>query len=359
MTLPYGQPGMVIARGKATARELVRALQRDLRRLGYLRAGLDGVFGGETERAVRALQYDLIFNDGHGEDGDAPVALKESNQGRIGSVDGVVNDRLAACIEDLLEDRRVPQLPRSNDPQGENRRALETLRGLEKLQVPAPFLLAILSQESGLLHFRVPAPGDADDFIVLGLDRNDRAHPDRITSRGYGVGQFTLFHHPARPEEVEAVMLDPARNVEQAVQKLKEKFEHFVVGNSPGTRADDRLAEIGPGPLRLCRYSAADPRFLKDCRRCSAEAPRLSIGPATPLFRGSLEYFHSTQYHAETRYDGVPDRAAMGCDWPYAVRRYNGSGINSYHYQMKVLRRLRYDRQLVARLGGHRVGDGG
>jgi hypothetical protein len=36
----------------------------------------------------------------------------------------------------------------------------------------------------------------------------------------------------------------------------------------------------------------------------------------------------------------VPDRAALGCDWPYAVRRYNGSGVDSYHYQFQVLERL-------------------
>jgi hypothetical protein len=36
----------------------------------------------------------------------------------------------------------------------------------------------------------------------------------------------------------------------------------------------------------------------------------------------------------------VPDRAKLGCDWPYAVRRYNGSGVNSYHYQYQVLQRL-------------------
>jgi hypothetical protein len=49
---------------------------------------------------------------------------------------------------------------------------------------------------------------------------------------------------------------------------------------------------------------------------------------------------HPTQYHPETAYSRVPDRAQLGCDWPYAVRRYNGSGVNSYHYQFQVLQRL-------------------
>jgi hypothetical protein len=36
----------------------------------------------------------------------------------------------------------------------------------------------------------------------------------------------------------------------------------------------------------------------------------------------------------------VPVRKNIGCDWPYAIRRYNGAGINSYHYQAKVLKNL-------------------
>ena len=39
-------------------------------------------------------------------------------------------------------------------------------------------------------------------------------------------------------------------------------------------------------------------------------------------------------------YDAVPVRAKIGCDWPYAVRRYNGSGVNSYHYQTRIMRKV-------------------
>jgi hypothetical protein len=55
MSLPYGRPGTKLARGQAADPEVIRALQTDLRRLGYVRSGLDGGFGPETERAVRAL----------------------------------------------------------------------------------------------------------------------------------------------------------------------------------------------------------------------------------------------------------------------------------------------------------------
>jgi hypothetical protein len=36
----------------------------------------------------------------------------------------------------------------------------------------------------------------------------------------------------------------------------------------------------------------------------------------------------------------VPARERFGCDWPYAVRRYNGGGLPSYHYQARVLRNV-------------------
>jgi hypothetical protein len=46
------------------------------------------------------------------------------------------------------------------------------------------------------------------------------------------------------------------------------------------------------------------------------------------------------QYYPTADYSGVPDRAEFLCDWPYAVRRYNGSGVDSYHYQTHVLLNL-------------------
>ncbi|HET7876047.1 MAG TPA: peptidoglycan-binding domain-containing protein [Methylomirabilota bacterium] len=340
MTVVYRRPRLRLARGEPVEPELVRALQRDLRALGYLRGGLDGGFGPETERAVRALQHDLLFNDGRGRDRDAPVAVRDFNAGRVARVDGLVDEGLAACVEALLEDPRVPPLPRSDAPARDNARALEAIGALERCPVPVPFLLTVLAQESGLLHYRLPTPRDPDDYLVVGLDRNDAGQPDRITSRGYGVGQYTLFHHPPWPEEVTEVMLDPAGNVQRAIAELRDKFDRFVMGSTPGTRADDRLAEVGPGALRACRYSEGDPRFQTDCGRCAAAAPRVTLGADTPLFPGSPEQLRPTPYHRETRYEDIPDRAAFGCDWPYVIRRYNGAGINSYHYQAQVLRRL-------------------
>jgi hypothetical protein len=318
---------------------LAQALQEDLRALGYLRSGIDGRFGGGTGSAVRALQLDLLTGSQHGRDGDAPVALRTFNRGRVAAPTGVVDERLARCIEDLLGDHRIPALPRSADPVEANREALAQIQRLVGLPVPRAFLVAIFLQESGGWHYRQPGPGDRDDFIVVGLDRNDASQPDRITSRGYGIGQFTLFHHPPTPSEVATVMVDPTRNAQRAVGELRNKYERFVAGATPGGRADDRVAEIGTGPLRPCRYPATDPRFMTDCARCVVEH-LVDIAPGSRLNRATTDTLHPTQYHPETQYARVPDRAKLGCDWPYAVRRYNGSGVNSYHYQYQVLQRL-------------------
>ena len=37
----------------------------------------------------------------------------------------------------------------------------------------------------------------------------------------------------------------------------------------------------------------------------------------------------------------MPIRARFECDWPYAVRLYNGGGMDSFHYQAQVLLNLK------------------
>jgi len=60
----------------------------------------------------------------------------------------------------------------------------------------------------------VPHGPDQDAFVTIGLDRNNPARPDEITSRGYGLGQRTLFHHPPTAAEVRDFIQDPVNNVQ-------------------------------------------------------------------------------------------------------------------------------------------------
>ncbi len=342
-TLSYQQAGLVLKRpGTGASDAQIRDLQRHLRALGYLRQGIDGAFGGGTEGAVKSLQHDLLHNDGGGSDGQAPVRVRDFNDGRVAAVTGAVDQGLAACIADMLDDAAFAKLPDTDDPVARNREIPDTFAALPPGTAPGPFLLAVLERESNLKHFHEPRPGDEDTFVVVGLDRNaDEKHI--VTSRGYGVGQFTLFHHPPRAEEVQEIMTDVGRNLQKAAEELRQKFDGFVNGPTSGTQADDRLAECGTGALRLCKFAAGDPRFMKDCKNCAQDAGPQDIEEnVTPRHGGTTRTYQSTQYYDYDRLDfsGVPVRRNFECDWPYAVRRYNGSGPNSYSYQALVLKKL-------------------
>ena len=339
MPLPYATAGL--SHG-ATDAALVCALQRDLRMLGYLDQGIDGAFGAATAAAVRRLQYDLQHNDGGstGGDGAAPVAVRDYNQGRVNAETGSVDPALAACIEALLNDPRWPKLPSATDAADANRRARASIAAMPTAVAPTPFLLAIFQQESSGRHFAEPAGDDQDSFVTLGLDCRPDA-PNHITSRGYGIGQYTLFHHPPRPEEMQAVIADPLGNVQRAQALLRDKLEHFLRGGSPATIADDLQAEhpVSAAPS-LCRYAADDPRHLRDCRACVAQTERHDLTPKTPLYAGATQTYGQAVHYKPTTYRDVPIRAEFPCDWPYAVRRYNGNGPDSYHYQARVLLHL-------------------
>ncbi len=344
-TLSYNKKGLRIGKGEAGASEgQIRDLQRDLRQLGYLRNGIDGKFGSMTERAVKALQHDLLHNAGRStqNDGDAPVRVLDFNRGRVVAITGITDQGLAGCISDILDEPDFPNLPKAENPREENNRITTLIKDLPSEEVPIPFLIGILMQETGLKHFNEPSRNDEDTYIVVGLDTN-ASEKFIITSRGYGVGQFTLFHHPPKKEEVDDFMLDVKRNLQKASRELREKFDHFVNGDSSGTRADDRITDYGAGPLRLCKYSTGDSRYMKDCRQCMIDAGQRNIKEGvTPFYEGSSYKFVPTDYYRSASYDSVPIRKNIACDWPYAVRRYNGAGINSYHYQVKVLKNLLY-----------------
>ena len=70
-----------------------------------------------------------------------------------------------------------------------------------------------------------------------------------ITSRGYGAGQFTLFHHPPKKSEVQDFMLDVEKNLQKAIAEFKDKFENFVNGKTEGTRAHGAVRTPSFAPL--------------------------------------------------------------------------------------------------------------
>ena len=342
-TRSYRKRGLVIRRGGAEAAEpQVLDLQRDLRALGYLRKGVDGKFGPGTELAVKALQHDLLHNDGRStkNDGDAPVRVLDFNKGRVVDFTGMVDQKLADCVSDMLEEAKYPTLPKAADPKEENKKIVQVMKEMQSHEVAIPFIMAILKQESSLRHYNEPRGKDEDTFIVVGLDTN-ASQKYIITSRGYGAGQYTLFHHPPTKEEVADFMLDVEKNLQKAMWELRYKFDYFVNGGTRGTQADDRVMEYGKQPLRLCKHDENDPRYMKDCNQCMREAGQQNIrSGVTRLYEGSKHVFEPTQYYKSADYDSVPVRKNILCDWPYAARRYNGSGINSYHYQAIVLRNI-------------------
>lgn len=342
--LSYRQSGLILAKdGSPATEQQIRDLQRHLRSLGYLKAGIDGKFGDLTTSAVQALQYDLLHHDGKGVggDGDPPVKIQDYNRGRVTAVTGLADQALVECLSEILDDPAFPKLPQTNDPSTENQKVRDRIDSMPPPGVPLPFLKAILQQESSFQHYHVPAGHDEDTFITIGLDRNDQAHPEVITSRGYGVGQYTLFHHPPRPAEIEDYLKDPIKNLQKAIGELLDKFEHFILGPSSGKQADDRLKEHDREPLRWCKYHPNSPLYLSDCKACASDAGTLNIvEDTTPWYEGCNQTYQPTQYYHHASYDQVLIRKNFPCDWPYAVRRYNGSGMNSYHYQAIILLNL-------------------
>ena len=65
-------------------------------------------------------------------------------------VTGIVDQKLASCISDLLEDSNFPLLPKTDDPKKENKRIIGLMKEMPSGEVPIPFVMGILKQESGL-----------------------------------------------------------------------------------------------------------------------------------------------------------------------------------------------------------------
>jgi hypothetical protein len=304
--------------------------------LGYHGGDLTGLWGAFLDRAVAALRWDLT----HPRDTPAIAAFNENDAVAAAPATGLcaVEPALAEMIATLVDEPAFHMTPASTEAAADNARAWAAVRAMRTGVAPTPFLAAIFRQESGGRHYAVPSPNNPDSFVVLGLDHDDDAAPERITSRGYGLGQHTLFHHPPSAAELAGVISDPVQNARGAFHDLRQKFDHEVVAPGRlGEGADDRRAEHPLLPLRLCKHAPSDPRYLADCKVCAEAVRKVNIAPGQPVYPGATLAWAPTARYAAAVYQGVPDRAEFLCDWPYAVRRYNDSGLDSYHYQARVL----------------------
>src|SRR5258706_15082356 len=104
MAMSFVQPDLVLSQGGTATADQVKDLQRALRSLGYLAGGIDGKFQGGSAKAVSALQYDLLHNDGTGTDGKAPVAVTSYNKGRVTAVTRAGGQNLAQGIVEVLDE---------------------------------------------------------------------------------------------------------------------------------------------------------------------------------------------------------------------------------------------------------------
>ena len=339
----YAVAGLVLGQGSGTEQQ-IRDLQTDLRSLGYLAGpvggSIDGQFGPTTIAGINALQLDLMLNAGastqNSGEGAAPVAVKTYNDGSVTAATGSADQSLVAIIGAMLDDANYPKLPSSANPASDNAAAVAAVKAMSPSPVPIPYLLAILSQESGQMHYQNPHGPKTDNFVTVGLDHNDKANPARVTSRGYGMGQYTFFHHPPTTDEIQNSVTDAVGNARGAAAELLGKFNTYIIG--PADVASDRVAEFGHATLRMCQYTSDDARYMSDCKNCCAAAtPLLTITAGqTPTFANSGQTYGAVSGHVGS-YSNVPDRTKVGCDWPYAVRRYNGSGPASFDYQAEVL----------------------
>ncbi len=162
--LTYNRRGLILKKGGRGSKQQIQDLQRDLRQLGYLASGIDGDFGGATERGVKALRYDLLHNAGKSakDDGNSAVGVLDYNRGRVVDVTGIVDFQLAGCLSDMLDDDNFPKLPKTDDPVQENSRIVTLIKEMPSTEVPIPFLIGILQQESGLKHYNEPPKNDED-----------------------------------------------------------------------------------------------------------------------------------------------------------------------------------------------------
>lgn len=174
--LSYKRKGLIIKKGGSRASdEQIRDLQNDLRSLGYLKEGIDSKFGNGTQLAVKSLQYDLMHNtcDSTQRDGkETTVRVTDYNKQRVLEVNGEVDENLAACINDMLEDPDFPKPEGTDNPERENKKVMTEIKSLSNPPLPLSVFIRILKQEITLQNYNVTSGDDQDSYIKVGFSRN-------------------------------------------------------------------------------------------------------------------------------------------------------------------------------------------
>ena len=116
---------------------------------------------------------------------------------------------------------------------------------------------------------------------------------------------------------------------------MRGKFDRFVIG--PDSRLTIAFTEAGSGPLRLCKFDSADPLYIATASTASSRRELRTSSLGKRPCRWLSDTYQATQHTKSLLRRTCPFRRNIACDWPYAVRRYNGSGPNSYDYQAEFL----------------------
>lgn len=277
----------------------------------------------DVKKGIKALQFELRNNP------------SLSHFGYEGKIDGVESPELLNIVEKMWEDPSIPVVSKVNNPDQANDQISSIMKTSLSKVFPNPLALAVLKQETHWKWFR------SDGYPTVGLDFNNKSQPYVITSRGLFLSQRTIFNYPFPQESLDSFD-SVSEDLKFVINALDLKYKRYVVSADVRARDDLRFKSFGDQPLRGCKYEQSDERFMKDCKNCVwsgklkdyKEGKSLIDVPGKWVLKPSI-------YHRNKDYLGYPDYEDFPCDYVYAIRRYNGSGVNSFHYLMRVLDHLR------------------
>lgn len=275
------------------------------------------------KRGIKSLQFELLYN---------PELSKINYTGKL---DGERTHVLREALKKMWDCSDIPRITKVDNPSEANSKIREIIENKLKSSFPKPLVLAVLEQESNLMWYR------KDGYPTIGLDYNNKVQPYVITSRGLFLSQRTVFDYPFKQEQLnqyDSVEVD----LNFVVDLLNLKYDKFIVSKDPKTNDDLRSSSFGSEDLRGCKYETSDSRYKSDCKNCVWSGDLRDYKKDRSVLGDKKQWvLKSSQYHKIKQYLQFPDYSKFPCDYLFSIRRYNGSGINSFHYLMRVLKHLK------------------